>query len=62
MIGSIIIGGLIPYTNVPLVTFSLFGILYAVSAPVVGSLPAEVLSPGNRGPGFGIYYTSERLS
>ena len=28
----------------------------AVSAPVVASLPAEVLSAANRGPGFGIYY------
>jgi predicted MFS family arabinose efflux permease len=56
LIGTIIIGGLIPYTNVPFVTFLLFGILYAVSAPVVASLPVEVLNPGNRGPGFGIYY------
>ncbi len=54
--GAIIIGGLIPFTNVPFVTFMLFGIFYAVSAPIVASLPAEVLSPGNRGPGFGIYY------
>lgn len=56
LIGAIIVGGLIPYTNVPLVTFLLFGILYAVSAPVVASLPAEVLKPENRGPGLGIYY------
>jgi MFS family permease len=41
---------------VPFVTFLLFGVFYAVYAPVVASLPAEVLSPGNRGPGFGIYY------
>ena len=54
--GTIIIGGLIPYTNLPFVTFSLFGIFYAVSAPIVASMPAEVLSPANRGPGFGIYY------
>ncbi len=56
LVGAIIIGGLIPYTNAPFVTFLLFGIFYAISAPVVASLPAEVLSPGNRGPGFGIYY------
>ena len=56
LIGATVIGGLIPYTDVPFVTFLLFGILYAVSAPVVAALPAEVLSPENRGPGLGIYY------
>ena len=56
LIGTVIVGGLIPYTNAPFVTFLLFGVFYAVCAPVVASLPAEVLSPGNRGPGFGVYY------
>ena len=56
LIGTVIVGGLIPYTDVPYVTFTLFGILYAASAPVVASLPAEVLRPETRGPGFGIYY------
>lgn len=54
--GAIIVGGSIPYTNAPLVTFLIFGAFYAFSAPVVASLPAEVLRPENRGPGFGIYY------
>jgi MFS family permease len=54
--GTIIVGLLIPYTNVPFVTFTLFGILYAMSAPIVAAFPAEVLSAGNRGPGYGIYY------
>ncbi len=42
--GTVIIGGLIPLTGATPVTFLLFGIFYAVSAPVVASLPAEVLS------------------
>jgi predicted MFS family arabinose efflux permease len=53
---AILSGGLIPYTNVPFVTLSLFGIFYAISVPIVASMPAEVLSPANRGPGLGIYY------
>jgi 3-oxoacyl-[acyl-carrier-protein] synthase-1 len=32
------------------------GLFYAASAPVVASLPAQVLRPETRGPGFGIYY------
>ncbi len=56
LFGSVIFGALILNTDMPLLTFTLFGILYAVSAPVVASLPAEVLRPETRGPGFGIYY------
>jgi predicted MFS family arabinose efflux permease len=54
--GTVVVGALIPFTDVPFVTFTLFGILYAASAPVVASLPAEVLRPETRGPGFGIYF------
>lgn len=54
--GTVVVGALIPFTDVPFVTFTLFGILYAASAPVVASLPAQVLRPETRGPGFGIYY------
>ena len=53
--GTVIVGALIPYTSIPLITFAMFGIAFAVAAPVIGSLPAEVLRPENRGPGFGIY-------
>lgn len=56
LIGTIIVGGLMPFTDLALVTFLLFGVCYAVSAPVVASLPAEVLRAANRGPGFGMYY------
>lgn len=56
MIGTVVAGGLIPYTDVPFLAFLLFGILYAVSVPIVAALPTEVLSPENRGPGLGIYY------
>jgi MFS family permease len=54
--GTVVVGALIPFTDVPFVTFTLFGIFYAASAPVVASLPAQVLRPETRGPGFGIYY------
>ncbi len=54
--GSMLIGWLIVFTDAPFVTFSLFGMLFAASAPVVASLPAEVLRPETRGPGLGVYY------
>jgi MFS family permease len=56
LIGATVVGGLIPYTDIPFVTFFLFGLLYAAAAPVVAALPAEVLRPRNRGPGLGIYF------
>lgn len=54
--GTVIVGGLILYTDAPFVTFALFGMLYAACVPVVVSLPVEVLRPETRGPGLGIYY------
>ena len=51
----IVVGVLIPYTSVPVVTFTLYGIAYAIAVPVVSSLPALVLKPANRGPGIGIF-------
>ena len=51
----VVLGVLIPYTSIPVVTFMLFGIAYAIAVPVVSSLPALVLRPENRGPGFGIF-------
>jgi predicted MFS family arabinose efflux permease len=54
--GTVVVGGLILYTDVPFVTFALFGIFYAICVPVVAALPAEVLRPETRGPGLGIYY------
>jgi MFS family permease len=55
LVGTVVVGGLIPYTSFPLVAFAAFGVAYAIAVPVIGSLPAEVLRPENRGPGFGIY-------
>lgn len=54
--GAIIVGVAILYTNLPVVTFPLFGMLYAAAAPVLASLPAQVLKPSHRAPGMGIYY------
>jgi MFS family permease len=51
----VVVGTLIPYTQIPMVTFTLFGIAYAIAVPVVSSLPALVLKPENRGPGIGIF-------
>jgi MFS family permease len=56
LIGTIIVGAFIPYNNIPFIMFMLFGIFLAFSASVIATLPAGVLSPENRGPGFGIYY------
>jgi len=56
LIGSIVAGALIPFTGVPFVTFTLFGIFYAASGPVVGALVTQVLRPETRGPGLGMYY------
>ena len=54
--GTIMVGGLILYTDMPFVSFALFGILFGVCVPIVATLPVEVLRPQTRGPGLGIYY------
>ncbi len=54
--GTVVVGGFILYTDMPFVTFALFGMLYAACAPVVATLPVEVLRPETRGPGLGICY------
>ncbi len=54
--GSIVAGGLILYTDMPFVSFALFGILCGACVPVLAILPVEVLRPETRGPGLGIYY------
>ncbi len=55
VIVCVVIGVLIPYTSIPVITFTLYGIAYAIAVPVVSSLPALVLQPENRGPGIGIF-------
>jgi len=56
LIGTVLVGGLIPFTDAAAVSFLLFGVFFAFCGPVVAALPAQVLKVRNRGPGFGIYY------
>ncbi len=37
--GTVIVGGLIPYTGLPILTFALFGIFFVVATPIIASLP-----------------------
>jgi MFS family permease len=56
LIASILLGALISLVPHPSLFFVLLGTALGLATPVVGSLAAEVLRPGVRGPGFGIYY------
>jgi hypothetical protein len=56
LIASILLGAYLPFSPTPLLSFALFGFALALAAPVVAALPARVLAPDVRGPGFGIYY------
>ena len=56
LIASIVLGAAIPFVPYPFLVFVLFGIALGLATPVVGSLAAEVLKEGIRGPGFGVYY------
>jgi MFS family permease len=56
LIASILLGAYLPLSPTPLLSFALFGFALALAAPVVAALPARVLAPDVRGPGFGIYY------
>jgi MFS family permease len=53
---SIVLGLALPFAPFPLLLFTLFGIAFMIATPVVGSLAAEVLKPGVRGPAFGVYF------
>jgi MFS family permease len=53
---SIVLGAALPFAPYPLLFFTLFGIALAVATPVAGSLAAEALNPGVRGPAFGVYF------
>ena len=53
---SIFLCAAIPFSPAPLLMFTLVGVTVALATPVVGSLPAEVLEPRIRAPGFGLYY------
>ncbi len=55
LVVTVIVGAAIPFTSIPIVTFAVFGLFFALAAPVVGSLPAEALHPENRGLGLGIF-------
>jgi predicted MFS family arabinose efflux permease len=56
LVASIVLGAHLPFSPAPLLSYALFGIALAVATPVVAALPAGVLPPDQRGPGFGIYY------
>jgi MFS family permease len=56
LVASILLGAYLPFSPAPLVSFALFGFALAMAAPVVAALPAPILAPDVRGPGFGIYY------
>ena len=56
LFGSVIFGLAIPFAGLPSLTFALFGIAFAIATPAIASLPAEILRPDNRAPGFRIYY------
>jgi predicted MFS family arabinose efflux permease len=56
LVASIVLGAYLPFSPAPLASFALFGFALALATPIVAALPARVLSPDMRGPGFGIYY------
>jgi MFS family permease len=56
LVASILLGAHLPFSPVPLLSFALFGFALALATPVVAALPARVLAPDQRGPGFGVYY------
>jgi MFS family permease len=56
LVASIVLGAYLPFSPAPLLSFALFGFALALATPVVAALPAQVLAPDTRGPGFGIYY------
>ena len=49
-----VIGAIMAFAAIEVYLFQ-SGIAYAIAVPVVSSLPALVLHPENRGPGFGIF-------
>lgn len=53
---GIVFCGAIPFLPAPILTFALLGIALGLATGVVSSLPAEVLPPPIRAPGFGLYY------
>jgi predicted MFS family arabinose efflux permease len=55
LIAGLLLGVYLLFSPTPL-SFALFGFALALAAPVVAALPARVLAPNVRGPGFGIYY------
>jgi predicted MFS family arabinose efflux permease len=56
LVAAIVLGAHLPFSPAPLASFALFGAGLAVATPVVAALPARMLPPELRGPGFGVYY------
>lgn len=53
---AMVLGLAIPFAPAPPLTLALYGIAFSLTIPIIAALPAQVLTPRNRGPGFGIYY------
>jgi len=53
---SVMAAAAIPFSATPLVPFVIFGLAFALAAPVIIALPAEVLGARVRGPGLAVYY------
>src|SRR5262249_16467655 len=56
LVAAIVLGAHLPFSPAPPASFALFGAGLAVATPVVAALPARILPPEIRGPGFGVYY------
>src|SRR5262249_47504651 len=56
LVASVVLGAYLPFSPVPLLSLAVLGIALALPTPVIAALPARVLPPDQRGPGFGIYY------
>lgn len=48
---------LLPATGTAMLPFALIGLVFGPPAPLIVTLPAEVVRPENRGPGMGVFYT-----
>lgn len=61
IIFATLVGGLavlaLPYTRAYVVCFAIIGLILFLPAGIMAALPIEVLRPGNRATGLGLFYT-----
>ncbi len=61
IIFATLVGGLavlaLPYTHAYVVCFGIIGLILFLPAGIMAALPIEVLRPGNRATGLGLFYT-----